>query len=72
VLESGLMTPKAPPTPPKRAPKGSIGGSADDPGPVLLVRVPADVKAAVHKAAHKAGVAVAEWVREAIKEKLGK
>lgn len=49
----------------QRAEKGTIAGA-------IPLRLSAEMRKAVNKAAKKAGVAVAEWVRGAITERLGR
>jgi predicted HicB family RNase H-like nuclease len=50
-------------TGPKRATKGSIGGA-------LLLRLPNDLRRQIEKAAKRAGLSSAEWVRRACVSQL--
>jgi predicted HicB family RNase H-like nuclease len=50
---------------PKRAAKGSIGSA-------ILVRLPDDLRGRIEKAAAKAGLSIAEWIRQTAETALTK
>lgn len=51
--------------PPKRAPKGSIDAAS-----ALLLRLPAELRQRLDRAAAREGLSAAEWVRRAIEAAL--
>jgi hypothetical protein len=55
------------PTKPGRAPKGSI-----DSGSTILLRLSADLRTRLDKAAKKEGLSVSEWIRRAVEAILPK